>query len=183
MPPRPLQPLMRPASLAPALLALAACVAPLGPSAPEGATLLAPGEGPPDAVDGACYGKDVTPAVIETVTEQVLVQPAQIASDGAVIAPAAYKTDTRQRIVQERQEFFFEVPCAAQLTPEFMSSVQRALAARGLYRGDITGALDERTRRAIRAFQLPGFNSDILTMDSARRLGLIAYERPPVEGS
>ena len=158
--------------------ALAACVAPGLPTAPEGATLLAPGEGPPDAVDGACYGKDVTPAVIETVTEQVLVQPPQIASDGAVIAPAAYKTDTRQRIVQERQEFFFEVPCPDQMTPEFIASVQRALEVRGLYRGTATGELDAKTRRAIRQFQLPGFNSDILTMDSARRLGLVAYDIP-----
>ncbi len=161
-----------------ALLGLAACVVPSLPSAPEGATLLAPGEGPPDAKDGACYGKDVTPAIIETVTEQVLVQPAQTAEDGTVVAPAAYRTETRQHIVQERHEYFFEVPCAEALTPQFIASVQRALAARGLYRGAITGEMDARTRRAIRKFQLPGFNSDILTMGSARRLGLVAYEWP-----
>lgn len=160
-----------------ATLTLTGCMTPLGPTAPEGATLLATGEGPPDAVDGACYGKDVTPAVVESVTEQVLIQPAQIASDGAVIAPAIYKTDTRQRIVQERQEYFFEVPCPEAMTPEFIASVQRALKARGAYRGPVTGELDARTLKAIRAFQLPGFNSSILTMDSARRLGLIAYDR------
>jgi len=161
-----------------ATLAMTGCVTPLGPTAPEGATLLAAGEGPPDAVDGACYGKDVTPAVVESVTEQVLIQPAQIASDGAVIAPAIYKTDTRQRIVQERQEYYFEVPCTAIMTPGFIASVQRALKVRGAYHGPITGEMDARTLKAIRAFQLPGFNSTILTMDSARRLGLIAYERP-----
>lgn len=128
----------------------------------------------------------MTPAVIETVTEQVLVQPPQIASDGgAIIAPAVYKTDTRQRIVQDRQEFFFEVPpCPpTQMTPEFIASVQRALEVRGgVYRGAITGEMDARTRRAIRQFQLPAFNSDILTMDSARRLGLVAYELPDLGG-
>ncbi|WP_421701488.1 peptidoglycan-binding domain-containing protein [Aliiroseovarius sp.] len=175
---RPLTSLVAPLA---ALLALTACVAPGLPTAPEGATLLAPGEGPPDAVDGACYGKDVTPAVIETVTEQVLIQPPQIASDGAIIAPAVYKTDTRQRIVQDRQEFFFEVPCPDQMTPEFIASVQRALEVRGIYRGAITGEMDAKTRRAIRQFQLPGFNSDILTMDSARRLGLVAYDLPDLE--
>ena len=160
-----------------ALVALTACVSPTGPAAPEGATLLAQGEGPPDAVDGACYGKDVTPAVVEVVTEQVLIEPAKFASDGSVIAPAAYSTNTHQRIVQERREFFFEVPCAATMTPGFIASIQRALKARGIYRGAITGELTPRTQKAIRTFQLPGFNSSILTMDSARRLGLIAYGR------
>ncbi|WP_300519735.1 peptidoglycan-binding domain-containing protein [Aliiroseovarius sp.] len=171
---RPLIPLV-------AIAALSACAAPGLPTAPEGATLLAPGEGPPDAADGACYGKDVTPAVIETVTEQVLVQPPQIAADGAIITPAVYQTDTRQRIVQARREFFFEVPCPTRMTPEFIASVQRALEVRGVYRGAITGEMDARTRRAIRQFQLPGFNSDILTMDSARRLGLVAYDLPGVQ--
>lgn len=148
--------------------------------APRNETTLitTPGEGPPDAREGACYGKDVTPAVVEVVTEQVLVQPAQITSDGAIAHPAIFRTSTHQAIIEARREFFFEVPCPDVLTPDFIASLQRALKARHLYRGYLTGVMDERTRRAIRKFQLPnGLNSDILTLETARRLGLVAYGR------
>ncbi len=162
-----------------ASLGLAACSAVDSPVSRNETTLITePGAGPPDALPGACYGKDVTPAVVEVVTEQVLVQPAQIASDGAIIHPAVYKSSTHQAIVQPREEFFFEVPCPDVLTAEFIASLQRALKARGLYRGSLSGEMDARTRQAIRKFQLPsGLNSDILTMDTARKLGLIAYGR------
>ncbi len=162
-----------------AALFLAACTSGLDPT-PGHETILitTPGEGPPDAREGACYGKDVTPAVVEVVTEQVLVQEAKFAEDGGVIQPAVYTTTTRQTIVEERKEFFFEVPCPDVLTPDFIASLQRALKARRLYRGPLSGVMDERTRRAIRKFQKPsGLNSDILTMDTALKLGLIAYGR------
>ncbi len=161
-------------------LTLAACTAPAGPPAPGHETILitTPGEGPPDARPGACYGKDVTPAVVEVVTEQVLVEPAQFSDDGTIIKPATYQTSTHQAIVEPRKEFFFEVPCPDQFTPEFITSLQRALKARGLYRGRLSGVMDERTRRAIRKFQIPrGLNSDILTTTSALELGLLAYGR------
>jgi len=144
----------------------------------ETTLITVPGEGPPDAIEGACYGKDVTPAVIEVVTEQKLVEPAKIASDGAIIKPPVYETSTRQEIVDPRKEFFFEVPCAEQFTPAFITSLQRALKARRLYKGRLSGKLDRKTLHAIRTFQMPnGLNSDILTMDSARQLGLVAYGR------
>ncbi len=159
---------------------LAACTGPAGPPAPGHETILitTPGEGPPDARPGACYGKDVTQAVVEVVTEQELVEPARFAEDGAIIQPARYRTTTHQKIVEPRKEFFFEVPCPETFTPEFITSLQRALKVRGLYRGRLTGAMDERTRRAIRRFQLSrGLNSDILTTSTARELGLLAYGR------
>lgn len=158
---------------------LAGCnTAPAPISRNETTLITTPGEGPPDARPGACYGKDVTPAKIEVVTEQVLVSPAQFASDGAIIKPAIYDSSTRQAITEPRKEFFFEVPCPAVLTQEFITSLQRALKARRLYRGALTGIMDERTRRAIRKFQIPGgLNSNILTMDTARQLGLVAYGR------
>ena len=60
-----------------------------------------------------------------------------------------------------------------------MSSVQRALSVRGLYRGPITGQMDSPTRAAIRKFQKPqGLDSGILSTAAARKLGLIAMERP-----
>ncbi len=134
---------------------------------------------PPGAPADTCWGKDVSPAVIETVTEQVMLQPAEILADGTIASPAIYKTETRQAIVKERKETWFQTPCAAQQTPDFVASLQRALAARGLYRGPVTGEMDIRTRRAVRAYQKPeGLDSGILSLAAARKLGLVAVEWP-----
>ena len=58
-----------------ALALLANCTAQTGGyQAPEF------GAAPPGAPDGTCWGRLETPAVIETVTEQVLVQPAVLVS-------------------------------------------------------------------------------------------------------
>jgi hypothetical protein len=133
--------------------------------------------GPPGARPGACYGKDVTPAVIEQVTEKVLVEEPQIGPGGNVIKPAKYEEHSTSRIVSGREEVFFETPCPPRWTPEFIASVQRALAARGLYRGAPSGSLDAATRKAIRAFQLKsGLNSGILSTESARALGLVEVD-------
>lgn len=131
---------------------------------------------PPGAEEGACWGKHVTPAEVETVTHQIQLQPAEIRTNGSVSAPAVYKTETSQMIVKERRELWFETPCAPELTPEFVSSLQRALKARGQYRGAITGYIDARTHAAIRKYQAPqGLDSAILSLAAARKLGLIAY--------
>lgn len=133
---------------------------------------------PPNAAPGTCWGQDATPAVIETVTEQIMLQPPEIATDGTVANPAIYKTETKQEIVKERQEIWFETPCEAQMGPDFIATLQRALQARGMFRGNITGAMDYRTRRAIRLFQKPqGLDSSILSLAAARKMGLIAVER------
>jgi len=137
------------------------------------------GPPPPGTDPSACYGKDVSPAVIETVTDQILLQPAEIDAEGRVLYPAVYKTETRQAIVKERREIWFETPCAEVLTPEFVASLQRALKVRGVYRGPVTGAMTGWTRRAVRAYQRDqGLDSAILSMAAARQLGLVAYARP-----
>lgn len=131
---------------------------------------------PPGADEGSCWGKHVTPAEVETVTHQIQLQPAEVRSDGTVSAPAIYKTETSQMITRERRELWFETPCAPELTPEFVSSLQRALKARDLYRGAVTGYLDTRTRAAVRKYQAPqGLDSGILSLAAARKLGLVAY--------
>lgn len=138
-------------------------------------------EPPPGARPGSCWGRDVTPAIIETVTEQVMMQPAQITASGEVISPALYKTETQQRIVRERQEIWFETPCERQTGPGFYASLQRALKARGYYNGPITDAYDHSTRRAVRKYQkAQGLDSAILSMAAARQLGLVLYQ--PVDG-
>ncbi len=134
---------------------------------------------PPGAEPGTCWGKTVSPAVVETVTEQLLLQPAQVSSDGTVLSPAIYKTETQQRIVIERKETWFETPCPEEMTPEFVASVQRALKARDLYGGSITGAMDARTRAAVRRFQKPqGLDSGILSLAAAQKLGLARFDTP-----
>ena len=169
--------------LAGAALMLAACsngglpdVARLGEPEPARSR-----EAPPPGADpNSCWGKDATPAVVETVTEQVMLQPASISSEGEVLYPAVYKTETQQRIVQERKELWFETPCSADLTPHFITTLQRALEARGHYRGPINGEMTARTRRAIRSYQQEqGLDSAILSKAAARQLGLVVYPKPP----
>jgi putative peptidoglycan binding protein len=130
---------------------------------------------PPGADPNSCWGKDVSPAIIETVTHQVILQPAQIRTDGTVAQPGVYKTETRQEIVRERKETWFQRPCDKEMTPEFVASLQRALGARDLYRGKINGEMDNRTRASVRRFQKPqGLDSGILSLAAARKLGLVA---------
>ncbi len=132
---------------------------------------------PPGAAPGTCWGRDATPAVIETVTEQVMLQPAEIREDGSITEPAIYKTETQQKIVTPRQDTWFETPCDDMMTPEFNATVQRALQARGHYRGAINGRMDGRTRAAIRAYQKPqGLDSGMLSLAAARQMGLLQVD-------
>lgn len=134
---------------------------------------------PPGAAPGTCWGKTVSPAVVESVTRKVLLQPAQISSDGRVQAAPIYKDETYQEVVRPRRDTWYEVPCAADLTPDFISSLQRALAARGYYRGSVSGEMDSATKLAVQRYQRDeGLNSKTLSVAAARKLGLIAVTRP-----
>lgn len=136
---------------------------------------LSAASGPPGAPPGTCWGKSVEPAVIETITQQIMVQPAEVGTDGTLRAPAIFRTETRQRIVQERQETWFEAVCDARMDGEFVASLQRALRARGLHFGPISGAMDRPTQNAIRRYQaLDGVKSPVLSLESGQKLGLIA---------
>ena len=138
---------------------------------------------PPGADPSLCYGRDVTPAKVETLTHQVMLQPAEVTVDGRVTAPAVFKTEQQQRILRERREVWFETPCPPQLTEEFVGSLQRALKARALYRGPVTGRMDGRTIKAVRAYQAPrGLDSGVLSMKAAREMGL-AITRLDAEGA
>ncbi|MDU8913145.1 peptidoglycan-binding domain-containing protein [Aestuariicoccus sp. MJ-SS9] len=140
---------------------------------------LAP-EPPPQtqAADGSCWAHEITPAVYEQVMGEVQVVQAEIAPDGTVIRPPIYRRAPVPRVVQPRGEIRFEAPCAAMLTPEFIGSVQRALAARGYFRGPVTGRFDAATTAAIRSFQSErGLDSGQLSLETARTLGLVAVAR------
>ena len=142
---------------------------------------------PEDTDDGRCWGKDMTPALVETVTEQVLIRPAgpvvAPSPDGAptyktVQSPAVFDTQTHQKIITPRAEFWFEVPCPAQIDRAFIATLQRALKSRGLFRGVVTGVMDQRTQKAVRWYQKQhGLDSTTLSLAAARQLGIIAYSR------
>lgn len=135
------------------------------------------------AADGRCFGHDVAPAVIETVTEQILVTPEQRGANGAVTVPATFRTITRQQIIRERAELRFETLCPPQYTPELVATLQRALKARGVYPGPINGALDGATSQAIQRFQRrAGHDSPLLDIRTARDLGIVALSQAQLDG-
>jgi Putative peptidoglycan binding domain len=134
----------------------------------------APADGPSDA----CWANDEMPAIIETVTEQVLVTPEMRSPDGTITEAAIFTTKVDQRMVQEREVVWFQTPCAAQIDGAFLASLQRALKARGYYLHDLTGEMDPATRIAIRRFQSErGLDSETLSLAAARDLGLIEVPR------
>ncbi|MDX5401877.1 MAG: peptidoglycan-binding protein [Rhodobacterales bacterium] len=160
-----------------ALLGLAACT-PVASDNPADSIMGSMLDVPPGAPAGTCWGKIVSPALIETVTEQVLVEPARLAADGTVATPAIFRTETRQRIVTEREVTWFETPCPDAVTPELIATLQRALAARDLYAGPVTGQIDPATSAGVRRYQAQtGLDSPILSLAAARSLGLIATPR------
>lgn len=163
-------------------IALAGCqpgipAAPVQPDSLQKELVTKRGATPPSTGEGICWADDVTPAIIETVTEQVLVEPEQRGPDGTVTKAAVFQSAASQRIVQDRRDVWFRTPCPDALTLDFVASLQRALKARGIYRGDLTGQLDAPTRLAIRQFQGPlGLDSERLSLAAAQRLGISATE-------
>ncbi len=136
-----------------------------------------PDVAPPPAAQGACWTTDVTPAIIETVSEQVIATPAVTDATGRVLSPATYATSSHQRILRDRQTVHIRTPCPEDVTPDFVASVQRALKARGYYLDPVTGAMDAPTLDAIRRFQEPlGLDSPVLSLAGAKTLGLVKTE-------
>lgn len=142
-----------------------------------GGVQVSRGVGPPNADPQSCYGREIEPAVIETVTEQLMVEPEELDRNGNVRRPAVFVTATEQRIVEDRTETWFETPCAMEGNAEFIANLQRALTARGHYTGEPTGAMNRATVRAVRAYQQPqGLDSGVLSLAAARQLGLSVWD-------
>lgn len=159
--------------------ALSAC-APNAIEAPANIDPIFLATAPPDAPSGTCWDKTISPAVIETRTQKTLLRSARISADGQIQAAPIYKTKTIHHVVRPRQEYWFQTLCGAQLPPDFIASVQRALQARGHFSGPVTSKMDKRTRVAVRRYQQSkGVNSEALALSTARELGLIAaYGNP-----
>jgi len=136
---------------------------------------------PPNARPGACHIRYTAPALIETVTEQIIVQPEKRGIDAqtgqpVIISPAIYRTETVQKIIRDRHEAWVEIVCAKNLTVVFIQTLQRALTARQYYRGPITGTMDEPTKRAVRKVQKSrGINSPEVTQELAESYGLVTH--------
>lgn len=163
-----------------ALMLVAGCAPGALPDAPGQADLAAELRvsrgAPPADRPGVCWAADTTPAVIETVTEQVAT-PEKRDATGRLIAPASYHTVTRQRIVSDRRAVHFRTPCPETMTVAFVASLQRALKARGYYRAPVSGAMDATTRDAIRRFQEPlGLDSPVISLRGAKALGLVTTD-------
>ncbi len=147
-------------------------------SLPEGIKPILQGQAEPEPGNsGMCTATETTPAVIETITEDILLKPAEIAADGSIESPAIFETRTRQAITQERRAVEFETPCPPTYTTQFVANLQRALKARGHFNGPTTGVMDAETARAIKSYQSTfGLNSATLSSDAARRLGLLVVD-------
>jgi hypothetical protein len=121
-----------------------------------------------------CNSTQTLPALIQTVTERVMVQPPVLGADGTIIEPALFQIETRQEILRERQESRFETVCPALMTRELIASLQRALKARGHFFGAVSGIMSDATNRAVESFQTTlGLPTPVLAAETARRLGLI----------
>jgi hypothetical protein len=133
---------------------------------------------PPDTPADACWARDDTPAVIETVTEQVLLTPEILDEAGNLVQPPVYSNKVDQRIVKDRQTVWFQTPCPDQVDAAFVATLQRALKARGFYLLPLSGEMDAATLDAVRRFQATnGLDSAILSLSATRDLGLIEVPR------
>ncbi len=163
-----------------ASLCLTACGNPIPVEAPQTGDLSAElvhlnHPGPPPGPAGICWASDITPAVFETTTEQTLATPEVRDAAGTVTIPASYRTVSKLKMLRDRNEVWFKTPCAADLTPDFAATLQRALKARGLYTLPLSGVMDAATSEAVRRYQASrGFDSPVLTLAATRELGIIA---------
>ena len=120
----------------------------------------------------------VAPAAADPVeASRARIQPASLTLQEPRLCWARYSAHGGAVRDGTLEEVAFRVPCPEQITPRFISSLQRALAVRGYFTGEVTGQIGPATREAVQSFQRDhGFNSPILSLDTAQRLGLAPIE-------
>lgn len=113
-----------------------------------------------------------------TVMRPVEIRPARIdPKTGKELAPAQTEERPFSAVVDPGEVKYFETLCREQATPELVANLQRALKARGLYRGAITKRLDAGTRAAVRAYQTPrGLPSEVISRRALMEMGLLVWE-------
>jgi hypothetical protein len=137
---------------------------------------------PANGKDGACWAELPGPTTTELVEQTILVEEAVIGPDGTQTSPAIYRNVTAPRTVSTGDGRWFERVCDAELSTGLVMNLQRALAARTYYAGAASGELDAATRASIRLYQQEqGLDSDVLSLATARQLGLVVVDLPATE--
>lgn len=113
----------------------------------------------------------VIPAKYRTITKTVEATPASVQRTAI---PAKYKTVTKTVEAAPARTVWTSVLCDVNTTPDVVTRMQRALKSAGHYGGPIDGIIGSQTTRAIASYQAAqGVESDILTIDSAKKLGIL----------
>lgn len=123
-------------------------------------------------VDQPARTREVTvPAHYHTITKTVEATPASVQRTPV---PETYKTVTKTVEAAPARTVWTSVLCDVNTTPDVVTRMQRALKSAGHYGGPIDGVVGSQTRRAISSYQsAQGVQSDILTIDSAKKLGIL----------
>lgn len=167
---------------------LAACMA-SGDGAPPGAAAPPPAEQietlaarPADAAADTCWTQETRGAEVAVEVAEVTVEPPGLAPDGTLREAPITRTERRETVVRPAAELWFEALCPEELGEARIAALQRALEARALHDGPVTGRLDEATRDAVRAYQAPrGLDSATLSRAAARQMGLVPVAAPASE--
>lgn len=111
------------------------------------------------------------PAKYNTITKTVEATPASVQRTPV---PETYKTVTKTIETAPARTVWTSVLCDVNTTPDVVVRLQRALKSAGHYRGPIDGVIGSQTTSAISSYQsAQGVQSDILTIDNAKKLGIL----------
>ena len=122
--------------------------------------------------------RKITPAEISTLLETRLFQPKKRNTAGQLVSPTQYETTRTQTITKPRSVTKIDAVCPEDMTPEFITSLQRAFQARELFSSTLTASMDMSTRRAILNFQtVRGVSSETVTKATAQALGLVVIDQ------
>ena len=125
-----------------------------------------------------CYFEKIIPAEISTQVEPRLVQSEKRNTTGHLVSPAQYEITRTQTIIKPRSVTKIDAVCPEDMTPEFITSLQRAFQARELFSSTLTASMDMSTRRAILNFQtVRGVSSETVTKATAQALGLVVIDQ------
>jgi len=91
---------------------------------------------------GACVARTAPRETTTVISETVEVAPAVVAPDGQVISEAVFRNQTRPVVEVLDAGTRFETLCPFEITPERVMTLQRALQARLVYQGPVTGGCD-----------------------------------------
>lgn len=123
-------------------------------------------------VDTPATTREITvPAHYHNITKSVEATPASVEREAI---PAKYKTVKKTVEAAPARTVWTSVLCDVNTTQDVVVRLQRALQSAGHYGGPIDGVIGGQTRRAIASYQsAAGVKSDILTIESAKKLGVI----------